>query len=225
MHPAGSLQEAKDKPTNRAMEPIINEYHPGITPSPSMAASQVGGAAEDAVPLRDHRTTAPMRLAIDVGGVLIERAMAPAAEDAGEDTVFTPGAVRWVAGALEGIQRLAALGYELWILSFCGARREAETRIALQAVGVDRSIPVERWLFCRKRTLKVVLMREHDLDLLVDDREDNVRGCQREGFDVIWFEGRPTDPLSLPSWAAVVERFERERALVGGGMTASLTVP
>jgi hypothetical protein len=154
-----------------------------------------------------------LRFAIDVGGVLIEKAdrLTRLAASNGEDTVFDPSDVRYVEGALESVEALASMApdLELWILSYCGERREMETLGAFRDIGLMRFIPVKRMLFCRKRSHKKLLMAEHGLDLLVDDRGDNCDDVEAAGFGVMWFRGDGGDSRAVGSWREVVERVER----------------
>jgi hypothetical protein len=63
----------------------------------------------------------------------------------------------------------------------------ARTRAALALHGIDRWIPRERWLYVRKPTLKGAAMLEHDIDLLIDDREDNVQRVRDAGLQATPF--------------------------------------
>jgi hypothetical protein len=118
-----------------------------------------------------------MKIAIDVGGVLIDMS--------GEDTNFDPNAVVWMPRALEAIKALSTQ-HELYILSFCGRRREMETRVALRHKVLD-SIPEKRWFFTRHRLAKRRVMRQLKLDVLVDDTEEVVQHVRNDGIRVLWF--------------------------------------
>src|SRR5690349_13940954 len=66
------------------------------------------------------------KLAIDVGGVLLEKR-----DLQGADTNFDLNNVIWVPGSIDAVKQLAPY-FDLYILSFCGKKTEAETRIALR---------------------------------------------------------------------------------------------
>jgi len=57
----------------------------------------------------------------------------------------------------EVLERLNAAGHVLYVVSFCGKKREQETRLALNHYLSD-IIPEERWIFTRDRMLK----QKHD---------------------------------------------------------------
>jgi hypothetical protein len=118
-----------------------------------------------------------MKIAIDIGGVIFQGTNPDGDADAVDELV---------PGVLEAIEALAAK-HELWILSFCGLTTEARTRTALALYGIDHWIPRERWLYVRKPTLKGSAMLEHDIDLLIDDRKDNVQRVRDAGLQAILF--------------------------------------
>lgn len=65
-----------------------------------------------------------MRIGIDVGGVLIEKSYE---QNSKEDTQFVLEDVKWTDGAVDCITKLQKDGHELFIISYCGAKRELET--------------------------------------------------------------------------------------------------
>ena len=136
-----------------------------------------------------------MKIAIDVGGVLIEKSIS---EQVGEDTVFNPNDIQWVPGALDAIRTLATSGHILYILSFCGKRREMETRIALKTSGVDTWINESNWFFVRNRRLKAPCMKEHNLELLIDDTHEVVKHCRSNDIQVLHFRS-DTNAIDWPS--------------------------
>lgn len=138
-----------------------------------------------------------MKIAIDVGGVLIEKS----GTSADEDTVFDPSHVNWVEGAIDAVQALAATN-TLYILSFCGKKREVETVEQLIAAGFEKWIPHENWIFVRNRRLKAGQMIEHEIDMLVDDTTEVVNTCRAVGKRVIHFRGHGPD--SAVDWKAVI---------------------
>src|SRR3978361_2226804 len=102
------------------------------------------------------------KLAIDVGGVIVEKR-----DLSGSDTNFDINDVIWVPGALASIEKLKE-HFDLYILSFCGKKTEALTRLALREK-VVKSIPEEKWIFTRAREHKVREMNKHSIPTLIDD--------------------------------------------------------
>src|SRR5690242_18548098 len=100
-------------------------------------------------------------IAIDVGGVLIEKK-----EKSGADTNFDIENVRWMPGALDAVKILSE-HFDVYILSFCGKRTERETRDALRKE-VAKYVPEHKWIFTREREHKVLRMQELGIDTLID---------------------------------------------------------
>jgi len=115
------------------------------------------------------------RLGIDIGRVIIT------GDEPGGDTNFIGGGTEdvlrtpMIEGAFDSIARLVALfGGRVWLVSKCGARMEAKTRLWLahhrfyELTGV----PESHVRFCRQRPEK----RDHALELglthFIDDRTD-----------------------------------------------------
>lgn len=146
-----------------------------------------------------------MKIAIDVGGVLIEKGANGVATE--EDTVFDPTNVNWVEGAIDAIRALATPANTLYILSFCGKKREAETVEQLLAAGIQKWIPQENWIFVRNRRLKAGQMVEHEIDVLVDDTAEVVNTCRAIGKRVIHFRGHGSD--SAATWGDVARLLKK----------------
>lgn len=124
------------------------------------------------------------RIAIDVGGVIVKKDYSDMST---EDTkIAGVESAKIFDNALEVIKKLSEK-YELWILSFAGANREAQTRQILFKHGFDQPIPVERWIFTRSRQDKVKMMKQYNLDLIIDDTWPIIRDCKTAGFRVVWF--------------------------------------
>ena len=113
-------------------------------------------------------------LGVDVGGVLVDRARAD-----GSDTSFfsdrfleTPA----VADALETLARLRRerFGQRICIVSKCGPRTEAKTRLwlnehkFLDALGLD----AQALHFCRERRDKAPICKRLGVTHFIDDRMD-----------------------------------------------------
>lgn len=113
-------------------------------------------------------------LGVDVGGVLVDRITAD-----GSDTSFfserfleTPA----VAGAFDTLSRLGRerFGQQICIVSKCGPRTEAKTRLwfahhgLLDLLGLDE----EALHFCRKRPDKAPICKRLGVTHFIDDRMD-----------------------------------------------------
>ena len=135
------------------------------------------------------------KLAIDVGGVLVEKK-----DVKGPDTNFDLDHVKWIPGALEALPILASK-FDLHILSFCGKKTEQETREALaNSEIISKLIPRWKWIFTRERAYKVDRMLERDIGILIDDTQeiiDLVYSCNMMGIHF-------TSPR-YPTWDAVVD--------------------
>jgi hypothetical protein len=107
-----------------------------------------------------------MKIGIDCGGVLfITNTKFESSEK--EDTTQTED---WVPGAVAGLRILHEEGYELFVVSFCGKRRAAETRQKL--LEVRDLIPPENVFIVKDKFKKGQVCREHRLEMLIDDRLD-----------------------------------------------------
>lgn len=132
------------------------------------------------------------KLAIDVGGVLIEKR-----DERGPDTNFDVNNVRWVPGAMDAVKTLSRR-YELYILSFCGKQTERDTRAALNKSLIE-FIPQDRWVFTRKREHKVAEMQNHGINTLVDDTKMIIDLVDAAGLRGLHFRG-----IKYKSWQDVV---------------------
>jgi hypothetical protein len=133
------------------------------------------------------------KIAIDVGGVLIEKK-----NRYGADTNFDLDNVQWVPGALDAVKKLTEL-YDVYILSFCGKKTEWETRQALKKE-VLPYIPEEKWIFTREREYKVDRMKEHNITTLVDDTLEIIKWVENAGMKGVHFRS----PW-YPDWNSVVK--------------------
>jgi hypothetical protein len=131
------------------------------------------------------------KIASDIGGVLL--AGRHAAEG---DTADHEAEASWLDGALEGLRGLTAT-HTVYLLSFCGKKTEDATRARLKAADVHTWLPEERWLFCRDRKHKPRLMKEHNIELLIDDRGDIIRNVREKGLVGIHFK----------DWASALAEF------------------
>ncbi len=121
------------------------------------------------------------KIASDIGGVLLQSKFA-----ADGDTADHEAEATWLDGALDGLRGLTAT-HTVYLLSFCGKKTETATRERLHAAGVAEWMPEERWLFCRDRKHKPRLMKEHGIELLIDDRGDIIRNVRAQGLIGVHF--------------------------------------
>ena len=131
------------------------------------------------------------KIAIDVGGVIIEKK-----NQFGQDTNFDIDNIKWVPGALQALEKLSKI-YDVYILSFCGKKTEAETRLALKKE-VAQLIPEDKWIFTREREYKIDRMKTHGITTLVDDTLQIINWVENAGMKGIHFRS----PW-FPDWASV----------------------
>ena len=130
-------------------------------------------------------------IASDIGGVLLASKFR-----ADGDTADHEAEAEWLEGGLEGLRGLTAT-HTVYLLSFCGLKTELATRERLRSAGVQTWLPEERWLFCRDRKHKPRLMKEHGIELLIDDRGDIIRNVREQGLVGIHFK----------DWASALAEF------------------
>lgn len=130
-------------------------------------------------------------IASDIGGVLLAGKHAAEA-----DTADHEAEAEWLPGALDSLRSLCET-HTVYLLSFCGLKTETATRERLRAAGVADWLPEERWLFCRNRKHKPRLMKEHGIELLIDDRGDIIRNVREQGLVGIQFK----------DWASALAEF------------------
>jgi hypothetical protein len=164
-------------------------------------------------------TVKPLRIGIDFGGVLSKH-------DTGivdthvEDTSSSGQHVSTAINMDGGIDSLLALkdaGHELYIISFCGAKRAAETRSALLAVsaGLGRTL-FDGIYFTKKKDFKVNVCEYLGCDVLIDDTYEIIIQCKPTTLG-LWFKGDPSfessdklptkcdHQLSVSSWKTCVD--------------------
>ncbi len=146
------------------------------------------------------------KIASDIGGVLLA-----SRHGAEGDTADHEAAASWIDGALDGLRSLTTT-HTVYLLSFCGKKTEDATRARLKEAGVHTWLPEERWLFCRDRKHKPRLMREHGIELLIDDRGDIIRNVREKGLVGLHFNA---------GWAAALAEFATLNAITGAGVDAA----
>lgn len=132
------------------------------------------------------------KIAIDVGGVLIQKKIL-----SGADTNFDINNVLWLPGSLQAVEELSKF-YDLYILSFCGKKTEMETREALGAI--QHFIPKEKWLFTRKREHKVKQMLTNHITTLIDDTQQIIEWVTNAKLKGIHFGSS-----EYPTWSSIVQ--------------------
>lgn len=154
-----------------------------------------------------------MRIGVDVGGVLIEKDGRLVLTK--EDTTFNPDSIEWVDGALDALTHLKGRGHQLFIVSYCGQRRETETRAALKSMGVPALIPEEDWHFTRSRQGKAPVVDGLDLDVFIDDTDQVCKivanQCQNPPKIIYWFRGKQKARLpivTVQGWSQIKEQLE-----------------
>jgi 5'(3')-deoxyribonucleotidase len=135
------------------------------------------------------------KIAIDVGGVLIEKK-----NKNGFDTNFDINDVKWLPGALDAIKELSQY-YDLYVLSFCGKKTENETRQALRKE-VLPIIPEWKWIFTREREHKIDRMKQNGITTLIDDTERIIEWVNKAGLKGIHYGSKNT-----PNWNEVVKQL------------------
>jgi hypothetical protein len=138
------------------------------------------------------------RIAIDVGGVLIEKK-----DKSGPDTNFDVDNIRWMQGALDAVKSLSQ-HFDLYILSFCGKKTELETREALRTCVIEY-IPESKWIFTRDRTHKVPRMQELDITTLVDDTWQIISSVENAGLRGIHYGS-----WRFSDWTAIVNHLTKD---------------
>jgi len=134
-----------------------------------------------------------VKIAIDVGGVLIEKK-----HKNGADTNFDINDIKWMPGALDAVKILHEM-YDLYILSFCGKRTEKETRLALRKE-VAQFIPENKWIFTRERIYKIDRMKEYGITTLVDDTQEIIEWVEKAGLKAVHYGSGV-----FPDWDSVVK--------------------
>lgn len=132
------------------------------------------------------------KIAIDVGGVLIEKK-----SKYGADTNFDIDDIKWMPGALEAVKTLSQI-YDVYILSFCGKKTEKETRLALRKE-VSIHVPENKWIFTREREYKVDRMKEYNITTLIDDTSDIIKWVEEAGLIGIHYGS-----ALFPDWKSIV---------------------
>lgn len=125
-----------------------------------------------------------MKIAVDVGGVIIKKDYSDVSK---EDTLIAGVEFAQIFENAHQVMKDLSEKHELWILSFAGANREVQTKQILRKHKFNEIIPEERWIFVRSRREKLPAMRQYNLDLLIDDTEQIIKMLNKEGIKTIWF--------------------------------------
>lgn len=80
--------------------------------------------------------------------------------------------------------------YNLFLLSFCGKKTEVETREVLKIYKINEIIDETNWIFVRKTKHKKIQMINHNIKLLIDDRESIIQDVNSDNNLIgLLFEG------------------------------------
>jgi hypothetical protein len=117
------------------------------------------------------------RIGIDCGGVLFAHDTKYDKTNAShtEDTSSTSC---WMSGALDALEELKKRNCELFIVSFAGKKRGDETRKTILST-VNHLIPENNIFIVNDRKLKGHICKEHNLQVLIDDRKDVLMEAQK----------------------------------------------
>lgn len=128
-----------------------------------------------------------MRIGVDIGGVIVKKDY----EDKDEDTTFNQSHPMFFDHCFEVLKELSER-HKLFIISYCGRKREEETRKVLLEVGLDKIIPEEHWYFVRSRKAKLEPARRLNLDIMIDDTQEihDLLLSNLKGITGIWFNGQ-----------------------------------
>eukprot|EP00698_Gefionella_okellyi_P006131 TRINITY_DN15578_c0_g1_i1.p1 TRINITY_DN15578_c0_g1~~TRINITY_DN15578_c0_g1_i1.p1 ORF type:complete len:311 (+),score=35.43 TRINITY_DN15578_c0_g1_i1:76-1008(+) len=146
-----------------------------------------------------------MRIGVDIGGVVIEKNQAVSHSEK-EDTVIGDTIVL-VEGAIDCLRQLVDDGHMVAFVSYCGERREEQTRLAfkstrfLQQIGLSESC----LHFTRSREDKGPVCQKLALDVMVDDTFKVLTYVTPFVQHPIWFRGSQHPVYhSCANWPAVV---------------------
>ena len=104
-----------------------------------------------------------MNIAIDIGGVAVERALAYESDSTSFDIEFK-------TNFIAVITMLCDLGHTLFFNSYCGQKREGKTRNDFRLVNdLVSAIPESNWHFVRKRKRKADVCDTIQADIMIDD--------------------------------------------------------
>lgn len=144
------------------------------------------------------------RLAIDIGGVIIKKDYNRPNQDT---AILDEYNVRFFEDSYDVIKELSEY-YELYILSFCGRRREEQSRVALRIGGYNRLIPEDKWLFVRNRLDKLDSMLDNGIDILIDDTWQIVRHIRDAGLRCIHFRNSRRKGDYAENWKHVLKKLK-----------------
>lgn len=108
-----------------------------------------------------------MKIAIDYGGVCSSKAAEYEADPSDSKHNDTPRDIT-VPGCLEALNELAKT-HELYLISFCGAKRAKQTRSFLESKYPEL---FKELYFTKKRTHKNAVCKLIGADIMIDDRLD-----------------------------------------------------
>jgi hypothetical protein len=140
------------------------------------------------------------------------------AVDIGGPTINLKDNKSIMKGAKESLQILSR-SYDVYFLSYCGERMEAETRKKLIENEIQLIIPEEKWIFVRTRPAKAEAMVENKIRLLIDDdrhgviKEAVLKESFQEGGETIPLEFIPFDIEAAHPWQDVFSELQIRKFL------------
>ena len=167
-----------------------------------------------------------VRVAVDVGGVLVVHDPTPAPPPPGsneaprpvldgEPTVSEP---KIMPGAIAGLKALVAdEKVELYVVSYCGYPREVQSRAVMKKHGIDKYIPEDRWFFTRTHEDKGRACEQEGINLMVDDGYHNHELIRDEAPDVIegvWLYPSDVKPHQAEKMAKQFNTLDHDRYLL-----------
>lgn len=137
----------------------------------------------DVVPKKDGVIV--LRIGIDFGGVLSIHDAKSSESQHHNISVDVPGAI-------DTLRLWKAQGHELYLISFCGRARSAETRASIEktAAGLFTEL-----YFTRTKKYKADLCNHIGCHLMIDDRKDILKDIKARAplTNRYWFEGRENE--------------------------------
>lgn len=109
-----------------------------------------------------EKVSIPLRIGVDYGGVCSIQDVKY------EDGTFNEELEMNMPDCLESLQTLRSLGHQLFLISFCGAKRAAKTREYLSTI----NHPFDELYFVKDRRYKRDVCERLGVDLMIDDRLD-----------------------------------------------------
>ena len=102
----------------------------------------------------------PLKIGIDMGGVCVYKSRIYENDDKELEGLIN------VKGCLDSLQKLKDDGHILYLVSYCGARRAAETREQLERLYPDLFTEL---FFVKAKKDKNAILKRYGMDIMIDD--------------------------------------------------------